>query len=311
MMDFKDYYKILGIPKTATADDIKKAYRKLAVKYHPDKNQGDKNAEEKFKEISEAYEVLSNSEKRKKYDEVGENWKYYQQQSESGPFARSGRSEGRRYTYHQGTGEDFGDEFSDFFQSFFGERFGGGERQKSARSFKGSDYHTSIEISLEEAYSGATRRFTINGEQIQIKIRPGTANGQTLRLKEKGEKGINGGPPGDLYMKVTIPSHPHFERKGDDLYCTVPLDIYTAVLGGKAIVRTLKGTIKIDIPKGTDSGKVFRLKGLGMPGYGSENKAGDLYVKVSIHVPKNLSARETDLFTELANLKHSRYAENI
>lgn len=313
-MDYKDYYKVLGVDKSASADAIKKAYRKLAVKYHPDKNPGNKAAEEKFKEITEAYEVLGDPEKRKKYDELGENWKYYQQQGGTAEgfdwsqyTGRRPGGQGRAYT-----SGDFGG-FSDFFESIFGgggfERagFGGGGR---TRARKGEDYKADMEISLEESYNGTTRQVDAGGTRLELKIKPGTYDQQVLRLKGKGGPGINGGPNGDIYITVHVQSHPHYEVKGDDLYCDIPVDLYTAVLGGKALVRTLKGTIRIDIAKGTQNGKVLRLKGMGMPKFGKPGEFGDLYGKVNVRLPEHLSPRETELFNELAKLKKG-HAETI
>lgn len=311
-MEYKDYYKVLGVSKTVTPDEIKKAYRKLAVKYHPDKNPGNKAAEDKFKEINEAYEVLGDAEKRKKYDELGENWKYYQQggrPAEGFDWSQyAGGNGGRGYTYTSG---DFNEgSFSDFFESIFGGgRFGGGGARGRAQARKGEDYRAEMDISLEEAYNGTTRQININGQTLEMKIRPGTHDGQVLRLRGKGGAGRNGGPSGDVYITVHIPKHPHYEIKGDDLYCEVPVDLYTAVLGGKALVRTLKGTIRIDIARGTQNGKLLRLKGMGMPKFGKNNEHGDMYAKVHVQLPEKLTDKETELFTQLANLKRSDHAE--
>ncbi|MFY9308216.1 MAG: J domain-containing protein [Bacteroidia bacterium] len=309
-MDYKDYYKILGISKTATADEIKKAYRKLAVKYHPDKNPNDKSAGEKFKEINEANEVLGNPEKRKRYDELGENWNSYQQ---SPPWGQNKQGPGfnNDNAYQYTTGEQFREsDFSDFFESVFGNRFGGG-KQSRARAFKGQDYNAEMQISLEEAYSGTTRQFELDNQKLQLKTKPGTKDGQVLRLKGKGGKGVNGGADGDVYITVHIPEHPHFKRKEDDLYCDATVDLYTAILGGEALIRTLRGPIKITLGKETDNGKVLRLKGMGMPVYGKDNEYGDLYVKVNIKLPKNLSPKELELFMELSNIKNTSHAKAV
>jgi len=304
-MDFKDYYKILAIERKASAEEIKRAYRKMAVKYHPDKNPDNKKAEEKFKEINEAYEVLGNPEKKKKYDELGENWNQYRQQGgKEGNFDWSkwqnpGAGQYRSY----GSGESvFGneDDFSDFFANIFGGRQG----RRTAQVRKGQDYEAELHISLEEAYSGTTRQFETDGEKLQIKIKPGVEEGQTLRLKGKGGHGMNNGPRGDVFIHVHVKAHPHFERKKDDLFCDIPVELYTAVLGGKALIRTLRGSIRVDIGKETDSGKVLRLKGMGMPKFGKENEFGDLYAKVQILIPKNLSAEETELFEKLRKIKN-------
>jgi len=308
-MDFKDYYKILGVSKTAGADEIKKAYRKLAIKYHPDKNPNNKAAEEKFKEISEANEVLSDAEKRKKYDELGTNWKQHQQAGGNSGFDWSkyagANQGGQQYTHTYGgesdTFEDAGG-FSDFFESIFGGRFGQQKNSGRRAAVKGEDYRAEITLSLEEAYSGASREFEVNGQKLRLKIKPGVTNGQVLRIKEKGAPG-RGGQNGDLYITIGVGEHPHFKRKENDLYCNISVDLYTVVLGGKTIVRSLKGTMKIDIVKGTDNGKVLRLKGLGMPVYGKTNEFGDMYATVNIVIPKNLSGKETELFKELMQLK--------
>jgi curved DNA-binding protein len=305
-MNYKDYYKILGVSKTASNDDIKKAFRKLAVKYHPDKNPGDKVAEEKFKEINEANEVLSDPEKRKKYDELGENWQQYQnggRQQQQGDFdwgSWQSSGGGRQYS---STG--FGDEgdFSDFFESVFGGGFRGGQ---SRGPRKGSDYRAEAEISLEEAYYGTSRLMEVNGEKLQMKFKPGTKDGQTLRIKGKGAPGSGKGDRGDIYVTVHIPPHPHFERKENDIHCEAPIELYTAILGGKATIRTLKGIIKIDIPKETENGKVLRLKGMGMPVFGQENVYGDLYARVKVILPKNLSEEEIELFKQLKNKNHAQ-----
>jgi curved DNA-binding protein len=302
-MNYKDYYKILGVSKTATAEEIKKAFRKLAVKYHPDKNPGDKTAEEKFKEISEANEVLSDPEKRKKYDELGENWQQYQGRGQEA-YGRNQweNSGGQQYSYSGGFGDEGGFS-SDFFESFFGGRFGGGQ---SRGSQKGNDYRAEAEISLEEAFNGTTRLMEVNGEKLQMRFKPGTKDGQELRIKGKGGHGINKGERGDIYITVHVPRHPHFEVKGNDLYCEAPIDLYTAILGGKATIHTLKGMIKTDIPKETENGKVLRLKGMGMPVFGKENVYGDLYAKVKVILPKDLSHEEIELFQQLKNKNHAQ-----
>jgi curved DNA-binding protein len=309
-MEFKDYYKTLGVEKTASPEDIKKSYRKLAVKYHPDKNPGDKKAEEKFKEISEAYEVLSDSDKRRKYDEMGENWKNYEQGGgQAGGFDWSqwstGNRQGRTYTY----GEGFdGEQFSDFFENIFGRGFSGTRQQQGPS--KGHDYEAEVTLSLEEAYTGVSRHLSVNTEKLNIKIKPGISEGQVLRIRGKGGPGFNGGPRGDIYLTIHVAPHPHFERKGDDLHCDIPVEIYAAVLGGKTLIRTLKGNIRIDIPKESDSGKVLRLKGLGMPRYGKENEFGDLYAKIKITIPKDLSNEEINLYKKLSDLREKKYAEH-
>lgn len=297
-MEFKDYYKILGVSKSASIEDIKKAYRKLAIKYHPDKNQGNKAAEDKFKEANEANEVLSDPEKRKKYDELGENWKHYQPGS---PPPRSGT--GRRQQQYYSSDEDFsGGNFSDFFESMFGNRFGG----RSQGPSKGDDYQANVSITLEEAYTGTARLLEVNGEKLQMKFKPGTIDGQNLRIKGKGGLAGKGGQRGDIYVTVHIPEHAYFQRKENDLYCEIPVDLYTAILGGKATVKTLKGNLQITIPKETDMGKVLRLKGFGMPKYDTPSEFGDLYAKVKLLLPKNLSKEEIELFQQLKNKRHAQ-----
>lgn len=312
-MNYKDYYKILGVSKTATADEIKKAYRKLAVQYHPDKNQNNKSAEDKFKEVNEANEVLSDPEKRKKYDELGENWQSYQQHGGGNAgqdFDWSKWQNAQGGARGQTQGQQFNEsDFSDFFENIFGGQFSGGGRRQ--QSFKGQDYQASVQISLEEAYAGTSRQLDLGTEKLKINLKPGTQEGQVLRLKGKGAAGMNGGSSGDLYLTVHIPEHPHFKIKGNDLHCDVKVDLYTAILGGQTLIRTLKGAIKMTISKFTQNEKVLRLKGMGMPVYGKSNEFGDLYAKVKIEIPEKLSEKELQLFTELSNLKTKSHAESI
>ncbi len=308
-MEYKDYYKIMGVAKTATQEEIKKAYRKLAVKYHPDKNPGDKKTEEKFKEINEAHDVLEDPEKRKKYDELGENWKYYQEQgARPGSGQRAGR--GRQ---QQGFGGDFGgdeSQFSDFFESIFGHGASGfsNSRQRSNRPMKGEDMNAEATISLNEAFHGTTRHLELSDHKLNIKMKPGTADGQVLRLKGKGGTGANGGSAGDIFITIHVATDNQFERKGNDLHFECPLDVYTAILGGKLPVNTIDKTLNINIPAGTNSNKIFRLKGTGMPLYEDATQRGDSYVKVVINVPQQLTEEEKELFTQLANLKHPHHA---
>jgi curved DNA-binding protein len=295
-MDYKDYYKVLGVDKKASQEDIKKTYRKLAVKFHPDKNPGDKKSEEKFKEINEAYDVLGDVEKRKKYDDLGENWQQYQQ--------RGAPNNNQQYYNPQG-GSPFGGEggFSDFFESFFGGGSSGfgGSRQRSTRKVKGEDYQAETTITLEEAFHGTTRQINLSTQKLNLKLKPGIADGQILRMKEKGAPGINGGPDGDLFITIHIQKHHLYERKGDDLYFDQPLDAYTAILGGKLSVQAIDKPLNINIPAGTDSGKTFRLKGMGMPLEKDATQRGDSYVRVMITVPKHLSAEDRELLSTLAN----------
>lgn len=322
-MDYKDYYKILGVSKSASQDEIKKAFRKLANKYHPDKNPGDKSAEAKFKEANEANEVLSDPEKRRRYDELGSNWKNYQQGTGSGGFdwgkyqnqygqQQYGSSNGGQTFY-----TDFGDlggafgkgggGFSDFFEAFFGGAgsgfTGSKQRQGKRQQLKGDDMHAELPITLEEAYNGAEKLFELNGQTIKLKIKKGAYDGQTLKLAGKGYPGHNSGSNGDLLLTLKLEKHPLYNRIDDDLYMDLPVDIYTAVLGGKPEVKTLKGKIKISIPEGTSSGKTLRLAGLGMPKYGNDSQYGDLFVKIDLQTPKDLTAEEKKLFEKLRDLR--------
>lgn len=308
-MEYKDYYKVLGIDKKASAADIKKAYRKLAVKYHPDKNPDDKLAEEKFKELNEAYEVLGDEEKRKKYDEFGENWKYYEQAgSNGGDFDwskwRSGQGAGRQQPYDDSMfGE--GNQFSDFFEHLFGGGFGSRAQQGRGRSTRrGGDLQATMQVSLQDVYTGATRQIEVNGQKLNLKIKPGTYAGQVLRLKGKGQPGRSGGEAGDLLIEVSIAPDAQFELKGKDVYMEVPVDLFTAVLGGKVQVAVPGSPLQLSIPAGTDSGRLFRLKAKGLPvPEGSKEAAGDLYVKVKITVPGQLTEEERKLFTQLAEMR--------
>lgn len=311
-MDFKDYYKILGVDKKASADDLKKVYRKLARKYHPDVNPGNKESEEKFKEISEAYEVLSDPEKRQKYDQLGADWKRYEQAGHPGgggfdwsKYAQQGGGGGGQYQY-QGDFEGFGGGgFSDFFENLFG-GFGGGRqtRQGGRHAFKGQNYTAELDISLEEAYRGTARILNINGQQLRINIKPGVADGQKLRLAGKGGAGANGGPAGDILINVHVHGDARYRRQGNDLYKDQEVDLYTALLGGEITVETLGGSaIKMKIPAETQNGATLRLKGKGFPVYGQAEQYGDLYLKIQVQIPKNLSEKEKALVKELAALR--------
>jgi curved DNA-binding protein len=314
-MNYRDYYQILGVSKTATQDEIKKAYRKLAVKYHPDKNQGDKQAEERFKEISEANEVLSDPEKRKKYDKLGANWKQYENAG-AGNYQYSGqqgRSPGGESYYFEGDlGDLFGGAggdsgFSDFFNEFFGgeSRQQGGYRRQS-QSFKGNDMQADLKLSLSEAWNGTTRILDTGEEKLRITIKPGAYSGQELRLKGKGSPGMNGGPKGDIYIKIKIIPDSQYQIEGNDLVRQVDVDLYTAVLGGNIELDTLSGKLNIPVPKGSQNGSKLRLKGKGMPVYNKPGKFGDLYIHLNIAVPKNLSSEEQSLFKRLKEIHDNK-----
>jgi curved DNA-binding protein len=310
-MIYKDYYKDLGVEKTATPAEIKTAYRKLAVKYHPDKNSGDTSAEERFKVISEAYEVLSDPAKRKKYDQFGADWKHYEEAgAQPGGFDWSKYASGRGgQTHRAGTHESdamFTDEsVNDLFEMLFGQR-SGQRRGRRSVVIKGEDIETETTVSLEEAYHGTTRLIQLNGQTIKVTIKPGVADQQTLRIAGKGGDGSGGGPNGDLYLTVKIAPHPVFHRKGNDLHRDLPVEFYTAVLGGKTQIETLDSNVTVNIPKGTPNGKELRLRGLGMPVYAKKNEFGNLLVKVDIVMPQHLSEEEIGLFRKLAALREGK-----
>jgi curved DNA-binding protein len=309
-MKYKDYYKILGVSKDASQKEIKKAYRKLASKYHPDKNPGDEAAEEKFKEINEAKEVLSDPEKRKKYDLLGENWTAYQQgggdweQYTTQGRGRRGRGSGQTFQFEGDPSEFFGSSgHSSFFDMFFGEearRSGQGRRGRAA--FRGGDMEAEMPITLLEAYQGSKRTFELDGKKMRITIKPGASDGQRLRLKGKGQPGVNGGPAGDLYILLKLQPDPRFHREGDNLVVDKDIDLYTAILGGKIEIPTMTGSVKLTVPQGSETGKVLRLRGKGMPKYGKTSH-GDLLVKLKVSLPKNLTTEEKSLFQKLRDLR--------
>ena len=307
-MTYKDYYKVLGVPKTATQEEVKKAYRTLALKYHPDKTKGDRTAEDRFKDINEANEVLSDPEKRKKYDQFGQDWKHYQEAgAQAGGFDWSKYAGGQGGQSRRMSSEEFNAMFGEegagnIFELLFGQR-GGSRRGRRSAALKGEDQNAETTLSLEEAYKGSARLIRLDGQTIRVTIGPGIADGQDLRIPGKGGPGVNGGPGGDLYLTIRVTPHLEFERKGNDLHRDLPVDLYTAVLGGKAQVKTLKGAVKVNIPKGTQNGTVLRLKGLGMPVYGKKDEYGNLFVKVVIQIPQNLSDAEFELFKKLAVLR--------
>jgi len=307
-MTYKDYYKVLGVSKTATPDDIRKAYRKLAHLYHPDKTKGDSAAEEKFKDVNEANEVLSDPEKRKKYDQFGEDWKRYQEAgAQSGEFDWSKYDGGRGGQAHRMSREEFDamfgeDGVGDLFDLLFGQQRS--PRRGSRRAaMRGHDIEAETTLSPGEAYDGTTRLIDLGGQKIKVTIKPGIADGQELRIAGKGGAGIHGGPHGDLFLTVKIMPDPALHREGNDLHGDLPVELYTAVLGGKTKVKTPKGAINVKIPKGTQNGTVLRLKGLGMPIYGKKGEFGNLLVRVVIQIPQNLSEAEADLFRKLAALR--------
>jgi curved DNA-binding protein len=320
-MQYKDYYKILGVRKNASDKEIKKVYKQLAIKYHPDKNPDDQAAEEKFKEINEAYEVLGDPEKRKKYDKLGANWEAYQQSGGAG-FDRSqfggGPSGGGRQTYYfEGDPSEFFRQggrsrsgFSDFFEAFFG---GGGFEQAFGQEFRqgrpqpaGRDVQAELPITLEEAYHGASKVFEIGGQKLRIRIKPGAYEGQKLKLKGKGQPAPGGSAPGDLYLILRIQPHPNVERRGDNLIREHTIDLFTAVLGGKTTIPTLTGPVTITIKAGTSPGQTLRLRGKGMPRRNNPKAHGDLLVKVDVSIPKNLTDEERGIFEQLRDIRQGK-----
>lgn len=298
-MAYIDYYKILGIERSATQDDVKKAYKKLARKYHPDLNPNDPDAHRKFQEINEAHEVLGDPEKRKKYDQYGENWKHADEFEAQRQQYRSYQDGQEGYTYWTESSDGSG--FSDFFEQLFG-GMGGKKSQRSRYVFRGEDYTTELQVSLADAAKTHKQIITVNGKNLRITIPAGIANGQTIKLKGQGGPGVNNGPAGDLYITFVIPEDAHFKRAGDDLYVTVPLDLYKAILGGEQIVDTLDGKVKLQIKPGTQNNTKVRLKGKGFPVYKEEGKFGDLIVTYSIDIPTNLTDKQKELFREIQSI---------
>src|SRR5262245_49718813 len=335
-MDFKDYYQTLGVAKTANEKEIKQAFRKLARKFHPDVNPGDKTAEGRFKEINEAYEVLGDPEKRRKYDELGANWRMYEQAAQQGhrfggtTFGTSGLRADNTWNMNMGGGPGgyrtltqaemqdlFGNEdpFSDFFRTFFGgagPREAGGRARgggRAPRSQKGRDIEHGVELTLEEAYHGATRRISIkedgHARSVDVRIPAGVKDGSRVRAAGEGAAGANGGSAGDLYLRVHLRPHPVFERNGNDLKTTASVPVTMAGLGGEAQVPTVTGSVRLKIPEGTQNGQVFRLKGHGMPQVGKADERGDLYASVEVQLPRALTREQRQHYEALQKLERS------
>ena len=296
-MAFIDYYKTLEVDKKATEAEIKKAYRKLARKYHPDLNPNDKEAERKFKELNEANEVLSHAENRKKYDAYGENWQHGEQ------FEKSRQQQQYQGNSQQGGFSGEGD-FSDFFESMFGGRSSAGGGRRSAQ-YKGQDFNAELQLDLKDVYTTHKRTLTINGKNIRITIPAGVENGQQIKISGLGGEGSANGPKGDLYITFSIENHTNFKLEKHNLYATVDLDLYTAILGGEITADTFDGKVKLTVKPGTQNGTKVKLKGKGFPVYKKEGEFGDLYLTYQIQIPINLSEKEKELFTELAKLRTS------
>jgi curved DNA-binding protein len=317
-VEYKDYYKILGVSKNASDKEIKSAYRRLARKLHPDVNPNDKNAEQQFKEVNEAYEVLSDPEKRKKYDALGANWQEYEQYQRAGgtgPFTWGDTGARAGGTYRTVTPEEYEQIFgdlggaSDFFRTFFGGGFGGaggfaGGRGASGVRMRGQDLEQPVQITLEEAYHGTKRILQKDGKKIEVDIKPGVRTGSRIRLAKQGMPGIGGGPAGDLFLNIEVIPDARFERHGDNLTVEVPVDLYTAMLGGEVAVPTPKGTsLMLKIPPESQNGKTFRLANKGMPKLNEPNAFGDLYARIKVVLPEKLSKKEQELFQQLAALR--------
>jgi curved DNA-binding protein len=310
-MEYKDYYKILGVDKSASDKDVKSAYRKLARKYHPDVNPGNPQAEARFKEINEAYEVLGDSQKREKYDRLGMNWHRWQQSGQPGggfDWEQWVGGNGPRVDVRYGNAEDlFGGGFSDFFTSIFGGGAPGGGRtyQYQTRPQVGQDIEHELEISLAEAYHGAQRMLSKNGKRLNVKIPVGAKTGTKVRVRGEGEAGF-GGQAGDLYLKIKVAHDATFERKEDDLYVTIPVDLYTVILGGEVRVPTMAGEVTLKIPAGSQNGQTFRLRRKGMPHLRQPNEYGDLYAQLQVKLPAQITPEQRKLFEQLRKLDPSQ-----
>jgi curved DNA-binding protein len=314
-MEYKDYYKILGVERNASEAEIKSAFRKLALQYHPDRNPGNKDAEEKFKEINEAYEVLSDPEKRARYEQVGDSYSRWQQRGGPGNYnwndwTRGSGSGGVQYDVGD-LNDLFGSAgFSDFFQSIFGGMGGlggapggrAGTYEQARRAQQPVSYQQKVEISLDEAYRGADRTVSVDGRRLQMKIPAGARTGTKVRMAGAGPAGPDG-RPSDLFLVIDVLPDPRFERQGDDLYTEVPIDLYTAVLGGEARVTTPDGAVVLTIPPGTQPGQSFRLTGRGMPFLRSPNTRGDLFARIKVQIPRNLTPDQRKLFEQLAGTR--------
>ncbi|KIC02851.1 molecular chaperone DnaJ [Flavobacterium sp. JRM] len=304
-MDYIDYYKTLGITKSATEAEIKKAYRKLARKYHPDLNPNDKEAEQKFKEINEANEVLSNPENRKKYDKYGKDWKHAEEFEKAGydPNQQQySRQQQSNPDYSSFGGGDFsGSDFSEFFNSMYGS---GGRSSRGQAKYRGQDFNAELQLDLASAYTTHKQNLTVNGKNIRITIPAGVENGQIIKIPGHGGPGANGGPNGDLYITFVIANDSDFKREGNNLYADIDLDLYTAILGGEVLVNTFDGKVKIKVSAETQPGTKVKLKGKGFPVYKKDNQFGDLYITYTIKIPTNLSEKEKELFQELAKIRN-------
>ena len=298
-MKFVDYYKILGLSKNASEKDIKKAYRKLARKYHPDVNPNDKITELKFKEINEANEVLSNPENRKKYDKYGKDWKHAEE------FEKQ-KAQQKQYQGNYGGFENSysgGNDYSDFFEQMFGGAAKGFSGKRQSVKFRGQDFNAELHLNLTDVYKTQKQTITVNNKNIRLTIPAGVKNGQTIKIKGHGGKGTNGGINGDLYIKFIINNNTSFKRVGANLYLNVDLDLYKAILGGYVVVNTLAGKVKLKVKPETQNETKVKLKGKGFPVYKKQSEFGDLYITYTIKIPTNLSQKEKKLFIELSKLR--------
>jgi curved DNA-binding protein len=301
-MEFIDYYKVLGVDKGADSPAIKNAYRKLARKFHPDLNPNDKDAKHKFQEINEANEVLSDPEKRKKYDQYGKDWKHAEEFENVNRQQQSAHSQRQQYSE-----SDFGNDFSDFFASMFGGAPGGGRNRQA--KFRGEDFKAELELDLLDAYTSRKQTLTVNGKQIRITIPAGIENGQTIKISGHGGPGTNGGPNGDLYITFSIANHAKFKRVGNDLFTTIDLDVFTALLGGELTIETLSGKVKLIVKPETQNGTKVKLKGKGFPVYKHEGQYGDLQITYALKIPTGLTEKQKEILKELS-LTHFKNQAN-
>jgi curved DNA-binding protein len=296
-MEFIDYYKILEITKSASQEDIKKAYRKLARKYHPDLNPNNAEAEKKFKEINEANEVLSHIENRKKYDQYGKDWKH----ADAFESEKNRQNNSQAYANRANAEGEYSGDFSDFFESMFG----GSGRQNSRTKFRGQDINASLQLNLIDVFTTQKQTITVNGKNIRLTIPAGIENGQVIKIAGHGAPGANGGPSGDLYITFSITNNTKFKRESSNLYTDVELDLYTSLLGGEILADTFDSKVKLKVAPETQSGTTVKLKGKGFPVYKKENEFGDLFIKYQVKLPSNLTEEEKELFTKLKKIRNN------